>query len=288
MGVEVVERRSSTDGAVKYLLRYPDGSRVESVFFRMEGDRDKDAICISSQVGCTLSCSFCVTGTLGLMRNLSAPEVAAQVTSIFELEGFQPHRRHEVAYMGMGEPMFNLEAVLKSRRILVEAYPDMRFIISTVGIVPGIERLCREGRDFRLQISLHAPTDDLHTRIMAINKRYPIDVVLCAAQRFAEASGLPVNINYVLMSGTNDSDEYAHRLGALLEGRPFEVQLVVANPDPRIPYLPVSSRTLDTFAGILRTYALEPYQSVQLGLESGGGCGQLDANYEARQTRLRV
>jgi 23S rRNA (adenine2503-C2)-methyltransferase len=288
MHLEVIERRASSDGAVKYLLRYPDGSRTESVFFRMDDDRDKDSVCVSSQVGCTLSCSFCVTGKLGLMRNLSGSEVAGQVTSIFSVEGFRPHRRHEVAYMGMGEPMFNLDAVLESRRLLVEQYPEMDFIVSTAGVVPGIERLCQEGRDFRLQISLHASTDDLRTRMMAINKRYPIAMVLDAAEGFAESSGRSVIINYVLMSGINDSGECARQLGGLLRRRPFSVQLVIANPDPRIPYQPVPAEALARFAEILRGFGLQPLHSVQLGVENGGGCGQLDAEYEARRARLHV
>ncbi|MFD9427711.1 MULTISPECIES: radical SAM protein [unclassified Streptomyces] len=280
--MKIIERLDCGDGAVKYLLETSDASRVESVFFRMNDGRDKDAMCISSQVGCTLSCTFCVTGLLDFRRNLTGEEIAGQVDAVYASEEFTPTRAHEVAYMGMGEPLMNLDAVLQSKELLTGRYPEMDFALSSVGIVPGIERLIREAPDIKLQISLHAPTDPLRTSIMAINRKYPLTDVLVAAREFAKASGRRVNLNYILIQSVNDTADHAQQLVDLIDPEWFQVQLVPANPDPRLLLKSPTSRAVLGFARRLLRAGLHTDYSVQLGSKEGAGCGQLDADYEVR------
>jgi 23S rRNA (adenine2503-C2)-methyltransferase len=281
-GMEILDKVSSHDGATKYLFGLDDGLRIESVFLRMERE-GKESLCISSQVGCALACQFCSTGIIGYKRNLSAEEIAEQVFTVFRDLEFIPRRRFDLSYMGMGEPMLNLDAVLESKRILTTRYPRFSLHLSTVGIAPRIRELAERSPDFVLQISLHAPEDELREQIMPVNAAHNIQKVLGAAEHYAVRCGRPVTLNYCLMAGINDDIRLAHRLARLIGNRPFRVQLVNFNPHVAIRYQPTADDRVELFARILAEAGLRVHIREQLGRLQGAGCGQLDADYGAGQ-----
>lgn len=287
MMLRILEELEAGDGATKYLLGLPDGERVESVFLELD-DRNKDSLCISSQVGCALKCSFCRTGLVGLRRDLTADEIVAQVRTILHARGFVQRRRFDLSFMGMGEPLENLDALLSAKESLTELYPTFHLGLSTVGVVPGIRRLAKAAPDLILQISLHAPTDELRTKLMAINRKYPIAELLAAAEEYAQASGRVVVLNYCLMEGVNNRPEHAHQLADLCAGRPFRPQLVEYNPDPDIRLDPPSRESVNRFARILTERGTPFKFSGQLGHREGAGCGQLDAYYELKRRPVPI
>jgi len=242
----------SADGETrKRLLRMPDGQRVETVLIKGRGpsqEVDRYTVCVSSQVGCALGCSFCVTGQVGFVRQLGQGEIVEQVYG-FErwLRETSPERGEgeqrfvtNVVYMGMGEPMANYEAVMASVRLLT--HPEglglgaRRITLSTVGLVPGIRRLSNEGLPLGLAISLQAPNDQLRDRLMPVNRRYPIASLLEASAEDAEKTGRRVTYEYSLIEGVNDSVAQARELARLLGGQLCHVNLIPVNEslDPTI------------------------------------------------------
>ncbi|HEV7976546.1 MAG TPA: radical SAM protein [Amycolatopsis sp.] len=173
MAMRILDKIASGDGATKFLLGLDDDARIEAVFLRLE-DNNKDSLCISSQVGCALACRFCSTGVIGFSRDLTPEEIVEQVELVLDDLGFVQRRRFDLSYMGMGEPLLNLDAVVSSRDLLRERFKDFTFYVSTVGVTAGIRELARRSPDFGLQISLHAPTDELRSQIMPINRAHPI------------------------------------------------------------------------------------------------------------------
>jgi 23S rRNA (adenine2503-C2)-methyltransferase len=285
--LDVLDVLDSRDGARKYLLQLDDNERVEAVFLRLE-DRDKDSICISSQVGCALKCAFCRTGLVGLRRQLDATEIVDQVKTVLLSENFVQSRTFDVSFMGMGEPLENLEEVLAAKEILASTYPAFRFCISTVGVVPGINRLAREAPDVILQVSLHAPTDDLRRRLMPITRKYPLSEVMVAAEEHAKTTGRIVVLNYCLIKDVNDSPQHASELVDLCIGRPFKVQVVRYNFDEAIPLEPPSDEAVRAFIAVLQRAGLPLKTSAQLGSLGGAGCGQLDADYAATRRPIQL
>jgi 23S rRNA (adenine2503-C2)-methyltransferase len=285
--MRVAEKAESADGATRYLLTLDDGLRVEAVFLKF-GELGRDSICISSQVGCPYTCRFCVTGTVGYARNLSAEEIVGEALTVFEDVGYKQIRPFEFSFMGMGEPMLNLDAVIGARRLMERRYDGFQYCISTVGIIPKIEELTRRGPFFALQVSLHAPTDELRTRLIPSNKVYPIAALLEAAERYAETAGELVALNYCLMGGVNDSLEQADELAELVVGRPFLVKLLNYNPHAAVGGLqPTSPGRLTVFLEALRSRGVNAISRAQLGIEDGAGCGQLDADYVVNELRRR-
>lgn len=278
--MKILERVASNDGATKFLLELGDGMRIESVFLVMDHD-GKDSLCISSQVGCALACTFCSTGLIGYKRNLSEDEIVDQVSTVFSAMDFAATRRFDLSYMGMGEPLHNLDAVIASKDALRSRYPSFRFYVSTVGVAPRIVELAERSPDFGLQISLHAPTDDLRKTIMPINKAHNIAELLAAAENYAAVSELPVTLNYCLMANVNDQQEHAEALARLVAGRPFRIQLVNFNPHISFGYQPTSQTQIDLFLTTLTAAGIKSHHGRQLGKQEGAGCGQLDADYEA-------
>src|SRR5207302_3229081 len=218
----------SRDGTVKTLFRTEDGHPVEAVLMRFRDGRR--SVCLSSQSGCPLTCTFCATGRMQFGRNLTASEILDQALHFRRLESVD----HAV-FMGMGEPMLNLDNVLAAARRL----PDLgithrRTTISTVGWLPGLTRFVDEVEEpIRLALSLHAPTDELRSRLMPVNDRYPLADVLAECRRHSELRRRKVFIEYVMLAGINDSRAHAHELVALLDRRIFKVNLIPYNPTGR-------------------------------------------------------
>jgi 23S rRNA (adenine2503-C2)-methyltransferase len=263
-------RQVSQDGTVKHLWRLADGEAIESVMIP-EGSRR--TLCISSQAGCALRCAFCATGTMGLRRNLAAWEIAAQVReAMLEPEGGKPTN---IVFMGMGEPLLNWPAVSTALTILNS--PDglgigaRHITISTVGIVPAMAELAKRPEQFRLAISLHAPTSATRLGIMPIEKKYPLAEVLQAAKQFRRR----ITFEYVLMDGVNDRDEDLSALAKIATASGALVNLLPLHPggDPALKRPP--TRRMHGFAAALKRRGVEAVLRKSRGLDIAAACGQL-------------
>ncbi|HEV7499650.1 MAG TPA: 23S rRNA (adenine(2503)-C(2))-methyltransferase RlmN, partial [Vicinamibacteria bacterium] len=234
----VVERGKSRDGTIKYLFRLDDGATVESVFIPEERRR---TICISTQAGCPLKCAFCLTGIGGYQRNLQTGEILGQVAVVMQ-EAPPEHKAWNIVVMGMGEPLLNYDHTVAALRVLMDpegfGVAPKRLTLSTVGILPALEKLMREPVRPNLAISLHAPTKELRRTLMPIEERYDIKDVIAAAQRYPIPSGGAVTFEYVLLGGVNDQPEHARALVRLLGGTHGKVNLIPLNPAPEIPFAP--------------------------------------------------
>src|SRR5215213_8479296 len=229
-----VEREArSRDGTVKALFRTHDGHPVEAVLMRYRDGRR--SVCVSSQSGCPLTCTFCATGQMKFGRNLTAWEILDQALHFRRIEPID-----HVVFMGMGEPMMNLDAVLAAaRRLPAVGVTHRRTTISTVGWMPGLTRFVDEvDEPIRLALSLHAPTDALRSELMPVNDRYPLENVLAECRRLFDLRGRKVFVEYVLLAGVNDAPEHAAALAALLDPRVFKVNLIPYNSAPTVSYAP--------------------------------------------------
>jgi 23S rRNA (adenine2503-C2)-methyltransferase len=267
-----VEREAhARDGTEKLLLRTGDGRPLEAVLMRYRDGRR--SVCLSSQSGCPLTCTFCATGRMRFGRNLTASEILDQALAFRRREAID-----HVVFMGMGEPMLNLDAVLAACARL----PDLgvtarRTAISTVGWVPGIERLAREGPPVRLALSLHAPEDALRSELMPVNERYPLDAVLAACRRWSEARRSPVFVEYLMLDGVNDRYEQAVALARVL-GRDgaFKVNLIPYNPT-EAGFSGSSRGAIDAFRAALTERGVTATVRLTRGREIDAACGQLAA-----------
>src|SRR6188768_2624123 len=223
--LELLTERESRDGTVKALFRTADGHPVETVLMRYRDGRR--SLCLSSQSGCPLTCTFCATGAMRFGRNLTASEIVDQALHFRRREPVD----HAV-YMGMGEPLMNVDAVLESARLL----PDLgithrRTTISTVGWLPGLRRFVDQVTEpIRLALSLHAADPSLRSELMPVNDRYPLEVVLAECRRYVELRRRKVFVEYVMLAGVNDSPAAARELAAVLDGKAFKVNLIPYNP----------------------------------------------------------
>ncbi|HXS44520.1 MAG TPA: 23S rRNA (adenine(2503)-C(2))-methyltransferase RlmN, partial [Solirubrobacteraceae bacterium] len=260
----------SRDGTAKALFRTHDGRPVEAVLMRYRDQRR--SLCLSSQSGCPLTCTFCATGQMRFGRNLTASEILDQALH-FRREEPVDH----AVFMGMGEPMMNLPAVLQA----CERLPDVgiahrRTAISTVGWTPGIEALAAQPRPIRLALSLHAADDALRTQLMPVNDRYPLADVLAACERFYAAKRRRIFVEYVMLAGVNDRYEQALALAAVLDQRIFKVNLIPYNPTGG-PYAGSSRDAIATFRAVLTERGLEATVRVTRGRDIDAACGQLAA-----------
>jgi 23S rRNA (adenine2503-C2)-methyltransferase len=281
----VESRYLSSDGTRRYLMKTHDGFPVETVFIPEER---RDTICFSSQSGCPLQCTFCLTAQLGLLRSLTAGEIVEQI--IIALNdaygvGNQPPRGTNLVGMGAGEPFLNFGSLLKALRVMADPQglyivPN-RVTISTAGVVPRILELAKVADRPHLAISLAAPTDELRNQLMPINKRWPLEQLLNACKEFEKTlkPNERVTFEYVMLEGVNDSEEHARQLANLLNRHDLKakVNLIPHNPAEPLPYHPSADDTVDRFKDILESKGVHVYVRRPRGRDIFAACGQLAA-----------
>jgi 23S rRNA (adenine2503-C2)-methyltransferase len=278
---QVTERARSLDGTVKYLFTLDDGATIESVFIPEERRR---TICISTQAGCPLKCAFCLTGIGGYRRNLKPWEILGQVAAVMADAELSP-MPWNIVIMGMGEPLLNYEATAASLRILMDpagfAISPRKLTLSTVGILPALEKLMLEPVRPNLAISLHASNKALRRELMPIEDRYGIEEVIAAAQRYPIPSGGMVTYEYVVLGGVNDSPAHARELVRLLRGSKGKVNLIPLNPAPEIPFAPPTAQAVDEFCRILSEGDVPVSVRRPRGQDILAACGQLHLKRDA-------
>ncbi len=272
---EVERRTPSQDGSHKLVLRYPDGARVQAVLMP---DGDRLTLCVSTQVGCGFGCAFCYTGTMGLERNLSAGEIVAQV--LVARRGLGPGERiTHIVYMGMGEPLANYTATVKSLRLLTDpqafGFSPRRITVSTVGLVSGIERLAKENLKVNLAISLHATSNEIRDRIMPVNRGFAIEELLAACRRFPLPFRQRMTFEYVLLDGVNDSVEDARRLVRLLKGIRGKINLIPFNDWEGSGFARPPLPRILAFQAVLLEHGITATIRWSKGEDIGAACGQL-------------
>lgn len=282
---EISQCFRSSDGAVRYLLTLaqPDGqrqagkapARVEAVFMPSEG---RQTICISTQAGCAVDCHFCLTAQLGLIRNLTAGEILAQVLIALNDQRESLAPRTNVVLMGQGEPLLNYEPVIDALRIMLDAngmaLAARHVTLSTSGIVPGIERLGQEKVRPKLAISLNASNDEERNTVMPINRRYPLKKLLEACRKYPLRPWERLTFEYVLLGGFNDSPEDARRVARLLAGLRAKVNLIPWNPG-KLPYRPPAAEQVTEFRNVLTAKGIPAFVRYSRGQDVNAACGQL-------------
>ena len=268
--LELAARQTSSDGTEKFLFRMSDGQMIETVAIP---DADRMTLCISSQAGCALQCAFCATGAMGFQRNLWPSEIAGQVRALRLLS--PSVIATNVVFMGMGEPMMNWRAVSTSLTLLNDpralGIGARHITISTVGVLPGIVALGDRPEQFRLAISIHAPTDELRRSLMPVNTKYPLADVIAAAGKFDRR----VTFEYVMLGGVNDQPEHAAQLATLArECRAF-VNLIPLHPGGAMGFTPSAGPVIAGFARALRARGVETAVRKSRGLDIAAACGQL-------------
>lgn len=272
-------RQRSSDGTQKFLFRLADGEAIETVAIP---DRGRMTLCISSQAGCALKCSFCSTGVMGFSRNLTVHEIAGQVRELLFLD--PPIRATNIVFMGMGEPLMNWKGVDATLTILNA--PDgigigaRHITISTVGVLPGIVALGERPEQFRLAISVHAPTDELRGELMPINTKYPLADVIGAARVFDRR----VTFEYVMLGGVNDALEHARALGSLARDCRAFVNLIPLHPGGALGFVPTTATEIQRFARELRKDGVEVAIRKSRGIDIAAACGQLRVERLGRRT----
>ncbi len=277
---EATRVQVSTDGTAKHLWRMPDGELVESVLIPAE---DRLTLCISSQAGCAMACTFCATGWSGYRRNLTAGEIVAQYRGArrwAEDNDYGPITN--IVYMGMGEPLMNLEPVATSLTILNHGYKvgARRITVSTVGIVPGIDALAGRPEQFKLALSLHAPTHALRQKIVPVEKKYPIADLMESLRRFDAAGGRRVTFEYIMIDGVNDDPDLAETLAGLAEEVHAHVNLIPYNPIPGPEWRPSPPHRIREFAARLEGRGITATVRTPRGQDIAAACGQLRAEHE--------
>ncbi|HMU66283.1 MAG TPA: 23S rRNA (adenine(2503)-C(2))-methyltransferase RlmN [Cellvibrionaceae bacterium] len=289
---EVVQQLDSTDGTRKFLIRVDGGSAIETVFIP-EGERG--TLCVSSQIGCSLDCSFCATGKQGFNRDLTAAEIIGQVwlaaQSFGQLRENGPRRITNVVLMGMGEPLLNFDNVVDAIHLMMHdncyGISKRRVTLSTSGVVPELDRL-GEFTDCCLAISLHAPNDALRDQLVPLNKKYPIAMLLASAKRYIQ--GLPdthrkITIEYTLIDQLNDRPEHARELAQLLQDVPVKINLIPFNPFGLVDYKRVSNNALKRFQTILIEAGYTTTIRTTRGDDIDAACGQLAGQVNDRTRR---
>lgn len=277
--------QTSMDGTRKWLFRYRDGQEAETVYIP-DPVEDRGAVCISSQVGCTLSCRFCHTGTQTLVRNLGAPEIVGQFMAARDSyrewpspKGETPRLLSTIVLMGMGEPLYNYVNVAKAMKIVMDGegigLSRRRITLSTSGVVPMMDRVGEE-LGVNLAVSLHAVRDELRDELVPLNRKYPIAEVLAACRRYPGASNARrITFEYVMLKGINDSEAEARELVRLIAGMPAKVNLIPFNPWPGSKFEPSGKAALERFAGIVNAAGFASPVRTPRGQDILAACGQL-------------
>ncbi len=268
--------RSTDGGTEKVLLELADGAEIEAVLMRYERRR---TACISTQAGCAMGCVFCATGQMGFGRNLSAGEIVAQVLHFARLLAAQGEPLTNVVVMGMGEPFHNYEATMAAIDRLNDPqgfdFGARRFTVSTVGLVPAIERFTREDRQVNLAVSLHAATDDLRSRLLPINRRYPLPLLIPACRAYVERTHRRLSFEWALIEDVNDTPQQAGALASLLEGLLCHVNLIPLNPTNRYTGKGSPRQRAADFRERLHSRGIACTVRVRRGIDIQAGCGQL-------------
>jgi 23S rRNA (adenine2503-C2)-methyltransferase len=282
----------SKDGTRKWLLQLPDGNHIEAVFIPED---DRGTLCVSSQVGCALDCSFCSTGRQGFNRNLTTAEIISQVWLAAHLleEEKRPGRKiTNVVMMGMGEPLLNFDNVVSAMRIMMDDFAyglsKRRVTVSTAGVVPAMDRL-GDVLDMRLAVSLHATNDELRNELVPVNKKYPLKELMAACRRFMDKqnSRSRITFEYVLLDGVNDKPEHARELIKLLKGIPTLMNLIPFNPFEGSGYKTSSKRAVARFSEILHHAGMTTVVRKTRGEDIDAACGQLAGKIEDKSRRHR-
>jgi len=297
---EVVSKQVSIDGTRKYLVRIAGGHEVETVYIP---EKDRGTLCISSQVGCTLTCSFCHTGTQKLVRNLTAGEIIGQVMLARDDLGEWPESGRNpvntarllsnIVLMGMGEPLYNFENVRDAMKIAMDPegiqLSRRRITLSTSGVVPEIARTATE-IGCLLAISFHGTTDEVRDKLVPINKRWNLEALLEALRDYPKVSNSErITFEYVMLKGVNDTDEDAHRLVQLIKGIPAKVNLIPFNPWPGAPYERSSNNRINAFSEIIYQAGYASPVRKPRGEDIFAACGQLKSTTErARKSRKEI
>jgi 23S rRNA (adenine2503-C2)-methyltransferase len=271
----LAHRETSSDGTEKFLLRLADGRHIEAVFIP---DTPANTFCISTQVGCAMACAFCLTGKMGLVRHLTAGEIVGQVRVLAEALGMRD-ARFNIVLMGMGEPLHNYDETMRALRMLADehgfAMSPRRMTLSTVGLLPALERLAREPVMPNLAISLHAPTDLQRGDLVPMNRKYGIADIIDACKRFPLSKRSRITFEYVLLAGVNDSPQDARRLAKLLAGVKAKVNLIPLNAAPGIPFERPADAAIDRFAKIVADHDVRVSVRKSRGRDIRAACGQL-------------
>ncbi|NIR28039.1 MAG: 23S rRNA (adenine(2503)-C(2))-methyltransferase RlmN [Gammaproteobacteria bacterium] len=283
---EILRHQLSRDGTQKWQLRVDSGNSVEMVFIPEE---HRGTLCVSSQVGCALNCSFCATARQGFNRNLSSAEIAGQLWLATRLLGRAPGPRPavtNVVLMGMGEPLLNFDNVVRALDVMLEdnAYglARRRVTLSTAGVVPGIRRL-KDRCPVSLAVSLHAPDDELRNKLVPLNRTYPIAELLGACREYlAREPKHQITFEYVMLDGVNDASAHARRLVRLLRGIPAKVNLIPFNPFPGAGFRGSQPHTIDEFRKILMEHGIITITRKTRGDDIDAACGQLVGEVQAR------
>ena len=283
--IEFVSRQTATDGTIKALVRLASGRHVETVLIpdlNDDGTANRLTVCVSSQVGCAMGCSFCATGLMGFHQNLVAGEIYDQVWLMNELATEQYGKRvTNVVFMGMGEPLLNYDNVLRATELLT--HPDAlgmspkRITVSTVGLARRIRQLADDQTRFKLAISLHAPNDDKRSSIMPVNRSESTDLTALkdAVQHYARATGQRITYEYCMFRGFNDSDDDARRLADVAKWAPSKVNLIMYNPVPGLEFQPTPEPRLNEFIRILVQKGVLVTVRRSRGQDISAACGQL-------------
>jgi len=287
---EVVTDSLSEDGSRKWLLRLEDGNCIETVYIP---EAERGTLCVSSQVGCVLNCSFCSTAQQGFNRNLSSGEIIAQVWIAAQALGQTldgPRRISNVVMMGMGEPLLNYDNVVRAMGVMLDDFgyglSKRRVTLSTAGVVPAIGNLLQDC-DVSLAVSLHAPDDELRDELVPLNRKYPISELLQACKEYVGEGRRRVTFEYVMLDGVNDSDRHARQLASILEGVPAKINLIPFNPFPETRYKRSPDTRIDRFFEILNRAGIVTITRRTRGDDIDAACGQLAGQFMDR-TRRRI
>jgi 23S rRNA (adenine2503-C2)-methyltransferase len=271
----LAQRERSVDGTEKFLLRLADGKHIESVFIP---DTPAMTFCVSTQVGCAMACAFCLTGKMGLVRNLTAGEIVGQVRVLAGALDLRD-KKFNIVLMGMGEPLHNYDETMRALRILADEHGfDMsarRITLSTVGLLPALERLATEKVMPNLAISLHAPTDLQRGELVPVNRKYGVEEIIEACRRFPLNRRSRITFEYVLLAGVNDSPQDARKLAKLVAGVKSKVNLIPLNAAAGIPFERPSDEAIDRFAKIVADHGVSVSVRKSRGRDIRAACGQL-------------
>ncbi|MDP6050150.1 MAG: 23S rRNA (adenine(2503)-C(2))-methyltransferase RlmN [SAR202 cluster bacterium] len=292
----VISKKSADNSTDKILFKLPDGELIETVLMRYEPDghrRGRKTVCVSTQAGCALGCTFCATGQQGFRRNLTAGEITEQVLTMERLalaedkEEIQAGTRSRgelqgvtnVVFMGMGEPLANYENMMESIWVLNDpkgiGIGARHITVSTVGLVPGIEKLAKENIQINLAVSLHAPDNETRSETMPVNKRYPIEELIEACKYFVTKTNRRIFIEYVLLKDQNDTSMHANKLGRILKDLLCHVNLIPVNPTDDGPYHRTTYKEAQRFQSDLKTFNVPSTVRMEKGIDIDAGCGQL-------------